>query len=282
MIRLVLPLVAAAFMAAFSEQSDGPPLTEALEELDRYLVEYEPKLSALVADEDFRQETPPLTSIMVRPYLSRRLESEIAFTRLPGEKTWLGFRRVRKIDGKKIADTQPALVDLLSLGSGDRLAQAQLLVMQSSEHNLGLPRTINLPNLPLELLQAKYRHRFRVNYAGTGRLRGRRITELQFTELAAPSIVAYGKRDDLLSRMIVSIDLENGAVLRARVRFRADRIDAEPRIDVEFENHRQLGLLVPTRMDETFLIHLSAAGTGRATYSNFRRFQTAARIVPQP
>ena len=249
--------------------------------LDQYLLDYEPKLSALVADEDFRQETPPLTSIMVRPNLLRRLESEVAFARLPGETTWLGFRRVRKIDGKDIVNTQPSLVALLSLGPSDRLAQAQLLVMQSSEHHLGLPRTINMPNLPLELLQAKYRNRFRVTREGNGRIRGRQVIELQFTELTAPGIVVYGERDDLLSRILVSIDPTTGAIIRARVRFAADRIRYEPGIDVEFEEHRQLGLLVPTRMDETFLIHFGAAGTGRATYSNFRRFQTSARIVPQ-
>lgn len=280
--KLVAIVAASACLMTFTEQRDALPPTTAIERLDRYLAEYEPKLSALVADEVFHQETPPLTSILVRPYLSRRLDSEVAFTRLPGETTWLGFRRVRKIDGREIANQHPSLVELLSLGPTDRLAQAQLLVMQSSEHNLGLPRTINMPNLPLELLQPKYRGRFSVTEEGTGRIRGRRTIDLQFTERAAPAIVAYGRRDDLLSRVVVSIDQVNGAILRAQVRLTADDAADDPRIHVEFEEHRQLGLLVPTRMDETFLIHLSAPGKGRAAYSNFRRFQTSARIVPQP
>ncbi len=41
-------------------------------------------------------------------------------------------------------------------------------------------------------------------------------------------------------------------------------------------------MLVPTEMRETFPVEQPAAGTGVARYSNFRRFQTSARIVPPP
>lgn len=141
-----------------------------IEKLDRYMAQYEPQLSALVADEVFRQATSPLSSTDLRPYITRRLDSEVAFARLPDEVNWIGFRRVMKVDGVAVAHTGPALAALLSLGPTDRRAQAQ---------------------------------------------------------------------------------------------------------------HKALGLLVPTRMDEVFLIAGSAPGKGRATYSNFRRFQTSARIVPQ-
>jgi hypothetical protein len=50
---------------------------------------------------------------------------------------------------------------------------------------------------------------------------------------------------------------------------------------VEFAEHKNLGLLVPTEMRETFPVVQPAKGTGVAKYSNFRRFQTSARIVPQ-
>lgn len=138
--------------------------------LDRYLTEYEPQLSALVADEVFRQEAPPLTT--ADPYLKRRLDSEVAFARLPDAMSWIGFRRVMKVDGRAVAQSGPTLAALLSLGPTDRLAQAQLLVMQGSEHNLGLPRTTNLPNLPLELLQPKYRGRFSISLEDSERIRG--------------------------------------------------------------------------------------------------------------
>ena len=252
-----------------------------IEKLDRYMAQYEPQLSALVADEVFRQATSPLSSNDLRPYITRRLDSEVAFARLPDEVNWIGFRRVMKVDGVAVAHTGPALAALLSLGPTDRLAQAQLLVMQSSEHNLGLPRTINLPNLPLELLQQKYRQRFAVTIEDSDRIRGRTVLGLMFAELAPPSIVSMGTRNELLSRMRVWVDTSSGAILRARIRLTANGLSDEPEFFVEFEEHKALGLLVPTRMDEVFLIAGSAPGKGRATYSNFRRFQTSARIVPQ-
>jgi hypothetical protein len=105
---------------------------------------------------------------------------------------------------------------------------------------------------------------------------------LTFTELAQPSIISNRGRQGLLSRMRVWVDTTTGAILRARVRLAAQGISDDPEIAVEFEEHKALGLLVPVRMDERFLIGRNAAGKGRATYSNFRRFQTSARIVPQP
>jgi hypothetical protein len=278
--------IVAAAVALLALAQDGQSARDALfartvERLDSYLADYEPKLSALIADEVFHQELPPLTSTMVRPQVSRRLDSEVAFARLPGEAAWIGFRRVIKVDGKPVASSQESLAKLLSLDATDRLAQAQLLVIQSSEHNLGLPRTINMPNLPLELLQQKYRPRFDVTLGDAYRIRGHSVLELVFREKASPAIVAYGQRDDLLARLQVWTDISSGAVIRARVRFSARDAGDDPQIDVDFGEHRTLGLLVPTRMEERFPVQVSGAGKGRATYTNFRRFQTSGRIVPQ-
>lgn len=264
------------------QPAEDARLGATLAQLDRYLAEYEPKLSALIADEVFRQELPPFSSISSRPDVQRRLDSEVAFARLPGDVSWIGFRRVIKVDGRPVSSSQQTLAGLLALGPDDRLAQAQLLVIQSSEHNLGLARTINMPNLPLELLQAKYRSRFSVSMGDSDQLRGRRTVELRFQELAPPSIVAYGERRDLLSELRVWADTASGAIMRARIRFTADGLRDPSQLDVEFDDHKDLGLLVPVRMDERFPVYRSNAGRGRATYSNFRRFQTSARIVPQP
>lgn len=275
-IAVVLALCGAAQPAQDAVQAT------ALEKLDRYLAEYEPRLSELIADEVFRQELPPLTSASTRPDVQRRLDSEVAFARLPGDESWIGFRRVIKVDGRSVVSSQQTLAGLLALGPSDRLAQAQLLVIQSSEHHLGLPRTINMPNLPLELLQARYRSRFSISMGDGERVRGRDTVALMFAELAPPSIVAYGNRRDLLSQLQVWADRATGAILRARVRFTANGVNDPSQLDVEFDDHKDLGLLVPVRMDERFPVSRSSAGRGRATYSNFRRFQTSARIVPQP
>jgi len=279
--KAIAMIAAMLALSATAQSTEDARLAATLQQLDRYLAEYEPKLSELIADEVFRQELPPLTSASARPDVQRRLDSEVAFARLPGDVSWIGFRRVIRVDGKRVSSSQQTLAGLLALGPSDRLAQAQLLVIQSSEHHLGLPRTINMPNLPLELLQPRYRSRFSISMADGERLRGRRTVELMFKELAPPSIVAYGERRDLLSEVQVWADITSGAILRARIRFTADGLRDPSQLDVEFDDHKDLGVLVPVRMDERFPVSRSSAGTGRATYTNFRRFQTSARVVPQ-
>ena len=252
-----------------------------LERLDAYLDKYEGELGSLIADEAFLQEEPVLPGNS-RPNL-RRLESEVAFLRLPGDGDWIGFRRVKRVDRKAVDDRHQTLMALLSVSSSDSIAQAKLLVAQSSEFNLGTPRTINMPGLPLELIHRRHRPRFDVALEGRDRVRGHDVLKLLFTERTEPSIVFFGGRLALLSRVRAWVDPNTGELHRAHVLFTSTaRLRSLPRIDVEFERHPSLGLLVPTRMDEMFLLQAGGLGTGRATYSNFRRFGTSARIVPPP
>ncbi len=91
--------------------------------------------------------------------MTRRLHSEIAFVRLPAGLEWMGFRNVQRLDGKPLIGVKP-LTELLATTSADGLKQASILVNESAKYNLGNPRTTNMPNLPLELLSRKYRHRY--------------------------------------------------------------------------------------------------------------------------
>ena len=51
-------------------------------------------------------------------------------------------------------------------------------------------------------------------------------------------------------------------------------------VSVDFREHQALGLLVPTAMREKFFSDRERRAWGTASYSNYRRFQTSARIVP--
>lgn len=78
------------------------------------------------------------------------------------------------------------------------------------------------------------------------------------------------------------IDPVNGRLLKATVL--TFKYPSAPRfensVEVEFEQEQKLGLLVPKEMKETFPAD-PGTGTSSATYSNYRRFTTSARIVPQ-
>ena|SRR5687767_8480405 len=93
---------------SLSAQS-APALDQLLDRMGAYLVEYEALLGSVVADERFEQ------SINATRLGGERLllESEVAFIRLPGDSEWLGFRDVRKVNSKPVADRGASISDLL-------------------------------------------------------------------------------------------------------------------------------------------------------------------------
>jgi hypothetical protein len=272
---------ALAFAVGLAAQPAGVDVDAVLERLDDYLETYEGDLGSLIADEDFRQSIPPLPGNGPRPQL-RHLESEVAFLRLPGGAEWFGFRRAKRVDGKPVGDLHQSLANLLSISSSDTLAQAKLLVVQSSEHNLGLPRTINMPTLPLELLSGRYRHRFEFKFAGKEKIRGRPVNLVDLVELG-PEPIIYNGGYPLQCRLRAWVDVETGALWRAEVVMRRDGERSKPKIRVDFALEPKLQVIVPVEMREEFgVANIVNLGTGVAKYSNYRRFQTSARIVPPP
>src|SRR5687767_3338699 len=72
-----------------------------VERLGQYLLAYESQLTTVVAEERYDQaELRQVSRSNFRPARSRKLTSDVAFLRLPGESTWFGIRDVRMVDGK--------------------------------------------------------------------------------------------------------------------------------------------------------------------------------------
>jgi hypothetical protein len=267
-------LFAIVALAAQADEAGG-----IRDRLDQYLLGYEPQLSALVADEEVTQR-------MKRSWVvtHRRIHSEVAFVALPGDAGWLGFRRVMKVNGKAIKDRGVPLAHLLTEGPSDDYDQARLLLADSAAHNLGAPRTINLPNLPLELLHPRNRRRFAMELFGREKVRGTPTVVLRLDEIASPTIIQQSGAGDMKTVVWAWVEPVSGRLLRAQVSARDVRIGMpafDAIIRVEFRESRELGLLVPFEMTETFYVDRSGSGTGTAKYTNYRRFQTSARIVPQ-
>jgi hypothetical protein len=251
--------------------------------LDSYLLGYEPQLSALVAEELLVQRDGPSkeASVTAAPDTkNRRIVSEVAFISLPGGTGWLGFRRAVKLNGKELPDAGPPLGVLLTDDDQDDYDQARLLIAESARLNLGLPRTTNLPNLPLEFLHRRNRFRLLPRLDGTERVRGVMTTRVVFLERSTPTLIKHPNGSDQPSVIRAWIDPRDGRLLRAEVvtfdRLNSDKSDNSLR--VEFEPDNKLGLLVPVAMRETFPGD-PGRGTSDARYTNYRRFTTSARIV---
>ncbi len=252
--------------------------------MSAYLIEYETQLSNLVADERFEQ------SILPRGRLSGErvlLQSEVAFLRLPGDAEWLGFRDVKKLNSRPVSDPGPPISELLA-STADPYAKAVALARASARHNLGLPRTINTPTTPLHIIHPRYRGAHHFELAGEANVRGQRAAVISFREGARPTLLREPSGTNLVSSGRVWVDAKTGTLLRVEWNYQAERSSAgvlsrgrSPSVRVEFGRHDGLQIMVPLEMREVFFTR-TGHGDGRATYRNFRRFGTSARIVPQP
>jgi hypothetical protein len=261
-----------------------------LERVRAYLVAYEEALSTVVADEAYEQRTlravrrPSLeidaTGVPIDPgtrptfvdTARRRLQSTVSFMRLPGGAAWLGTREVKSIDKRPLANSA-TLVEVLTGKLGDTHAQATALAHASAQHNLGNQRSVNMPTLPLELLDRRHRDRMAFRLAGSDAIRGVRTTRIAFEEKSAPTLIR-GASDGhwVLSRGFVWIDAVSGDYVPAH-----SEAAPEGEVLVDFVRHAALGMLVPDKMREVFHVP-SGRGEGEAKYSNYRRFMTTARI----
>jgi hypothetical protein len=275
-----LAVVVAVATLGDAPRAQAPPLEEVLERMGAYLLEYEAQLSSIVADEVFEQKI-----FYRRTTSTRRLESEVAFMRLPGGAGWLGFRDVRKVDYQPIKKTsQASLVELLSSSAGDT-AKATAMAQASAAHNLGLPRTINVPTATLEIVHPRHWESFEHRLQGRESVRGAATVIVAFQEQRRPIVVREPGGKNLVSSGRIWVEPKTGAVWRVEWFYRPEADDLPdnivPRLRVEYAPNKALGFLVPVEMIEGF----SAApfrGEGKASYKNFRRFGTSARIVPQP
>ena len=256
-------------------------------QLDAYLEAYEPRLSELVADERMDQMVATPQRVLLRGVRDvrkiqerRQLRSEVAFIALPHDAGWLGFRHVKTVNNKPVALKGESLTASLTM---EKLDAARALLRASAKHNLGLARTTNLPNLPLEFLHARNRHRLEPLADGREKVRGIETSRIVFKEHATPTLVGNPSTGaDMPSLVRAWVD-QNGRLLRAEVNTftYANALDYEHLVRVDFEEFAALGMLVPAEMHEEFPVPRPGVGTAVATYTNFRRFQTSGRIVPQ-
>ena len=270
----IVPLALGIVLVAQAENGDA-----IRDRLDAYLLDYEPKLSALVADERMTQRDGPsrTAAVNVAPDTKHRIvESHVAFVGLPASAGWLGFRRVVKVNGKAVDDGFAPLEVLLNEGPTDDYDQARLLLAQSAEQNLGLPRTTNLPTLPLEFLHPRNRHRMQHRLDGREKVRGVDSARMVFEEHSTPTIIRGADGGDTQTLITAWVEPATGRLLRAQVKTRDARIGVlhfDNILRVEFREDAQLKLLVPYEMQEEFFAGRFREGTGSAKYSNYRTFR---------
>lgn len=288
--RILLFIVAVAFALADVRAAQRPSLGRLLEAAGTYAERYHEAFTTIVAEEQYLQRSvPPLRSGSGTWALQavgdddeqRTLRSDVMLLRgVAGEDAWFFFRDVFDVDGRPVSSTRGRLESWLRQSRDAFVHRARALALEQARYNLGdILRTINVPLIALEFLLPRHQERFRFRLAGDASVSGVQVTAVTYEERRRPTMIRTPEGDDVEARGTFWIEPATGRVLRTELRT-GERNPRQVRssIVVTYELNERLGMLVPISMQERY-----SSGpveiTGLASYSNFRRFETDARII---
>lgn len=257
-------------------------LPEVLDRAASYVVQYERDLATLAAHEWYVQQLRAADG----NERSRLLRSEVLFVQLYPDKTWFAVRDVFEVDGRRVAERDDSLFELLSQGGTDVSTRGMAIAERSARYNLGpVIRTINLPTFALALLRPAHQPRVRFEKSAEQDVHGMRVWVVTFHEVHLPTLIATPGGADIKSQGRFWIDPVSGRVVQTELivggsRRRPNRA----RITVSFRPDPTLDLWVPSIMHESIMPETgggqvqndeSVAISGTATYEDYRRVQGA-------
>jgi hypothetical protein len=267
-----------------SVEAQIPPLEAILDRLSAYLRDYETKVFELAAEEQYDQWIKRRPGYGGATVHRRKLRSTYFLVRLPNGQAWYGFRDVASVDGRPVPARGSSMTQLLSQRTVDAYAEAQAMTRENAKYNIGdVFRTINIPLQTLELLLPEHRQRFEFHAGGRERVRGREAAVVGFTERSLPSFISDGFGGDLPAHGRVWVEPVTGAVLRTElgVSGPAAVYLKEMQVRVDYQRDNRLQMFVPSEMEEIYGLDIEVVH-GRASYRNYRRFETAGRLVTPP
>jgi hypothetical protein len=236
--------------------------------------------------------------------VSRHLVAEFALVRVGND--WDGFRNVYEVDGKMVPDAKDRMATLFTEKPASAVEQSRKIAAESSRYNMGaLQRNFNVPTVALFFLSAANQGRFRFTKDKDDQVGGVRVWKVKYAETRKPTIIRTSSGKDMPVTGEAWIDPVDGRVLKTHMQIDSEmpialtapaaRATSGPRtvntsasITVTYALEPKLEILVPAEMLETYEAPMRSAFTGddnmtkvncRATYSDFKRFETAARLV---
>jgi hypothetical protein len=276
----VAALLTLALAAAAAAPMQRASLTDLRERAGAYVLDYHHRLEAIVAEERYVQRSDTRSGGS-QQHEERTLRSD--FMLLPGtgrEQAWFAFRDVFEVDGRSVSSERGRLEQWLAGSRASLMRNARALAIEQARYNIGpIMRTINVPTLALEVLLPDKQARFRFRLAGTATIDERPASVVTFEERRRPTMIRTPEGRDLPARGTLWIESATGRVLRTELRTGGRARDqVEAVLSVSYVFVPRLSLLLPASMEERYAGR-GAAITCTAVYSNFRRFETGARIV---
>jgi hypothetical protein len=267
-------------LAAVAPSAQHHNLRDVLDRLDTYLDQYESSLATVVAEERYWQ-TLEVAGSPATTQRTRMLVSDYALARAAGGHAWTGFRDTYEVDGTPVRDREERLLTLMADGSESSARQALRISRDNARYNLGedvVSRTINVPTVALDFIHRRNRWRLSVEKRGEESIHGVRAWVVSYRERGRPTMLRTPDGRDRRAHGAVWIDPATGDVWRTDLSW-----DGAPggMIVVHYRRDARIGAVVPDTMLEEYR---GAKGLviGKATYANYRRFETAGRVLTSP
>jgi hypothetical protein len=272
-------LLGAADAPTAQPQATRPPASrgELLDRAGKRVETYLTELPTLVTTETMTQhvELPPGRRAEVE---RRDWVAEVAWVRLSGDDEAIAVRDVLEVDGQPVTAERSRLIDLLHGARQGTWAEARALLDEGARHNL-VPgsRNFNLPTVALFFLHPERRERF--SWKGQVPRTPNSSSEpfdIEFRERSRPTVIRGAAGEQIYGRGRVWLSAD-GTVGRTELRLEIERV--EYTLVTRFARAREIDLVVPATLEERYE---SPDGivVSTATYSNYRRYQTGARLVP--
>jgi hypothetical protein len=243
---------------------DPPSARTVIARVRAYVDGYLTRLSALVAEETADQRVLPLDA-------HNRWRADFAVVR-SDDGAWLGLRDVFEHAGRPLA-ARGELTSRLFSGEREGIGVSARRIADASAriNSGGRVRNFSTPMFGLALA-ASERH----DYV---RIRAQRTAlgwKVRVQERERPTLVREEDGRPVFSTAEYNVDPATGAILA----YDASVGRRSPiRLACRFARHEALDLLLPQRLEETFL-EGTHAFIGVHTYTNWRKFEVASRIVP--
>jgi hypothetical protein len=281
-------------------------IDELMPRVASYIQAYAEQMSVVIGVERYGQwlqrEDFTNPSAGVSRAISRHLVAEFAIVRVGND--WDGFRNVYEVDGKIVPDAKDRIAKLFSGQPASAIEQGRKIAAESSRYNMGaMQRNFNVPTVALFFLSAPNQGRFRFKKDKDDQVGGVRVWKVKYEETRKPTIVRTSSGKDMPVHGEAWIDPVDGRVLKTHMQIDSEMpiaisqsrgtgasrtVNTSASITVTYAFEPKLGILVPAEMLETYEAPMRSAFTGednmtkvncRATYSDFKRFETSARVV---
>ena len=288
---LLLPAVILILSAAPSPvapagpQHPSPSRADVLRRAGIWVERFADDSASIVATEQYRQVYEH-GSGSARQVEERTLVSEIAVVKTRPEEQaagypWVQFRDVLEVDGTPLPDHQGRLERLFAEGSPSSYARAASIAEESARFNIGPGvRTVNVPLFALFFLVPGNQRRFRFDVKGEEEIGTAHALVVAYRERERPTMIRSPGRQDRPAAGTLWIDADSGRVLKTRLVVESEK-SWVMETEVIFGRDAHANAWVALRMHERYHRGSNESLDCTATYSNFRRFSTSARIIPR-